>query len=164
MPQSSGIKFIATISQLTSVTYHCQEQERIQRNVKHFFAKLTASPNWEEAEAAGILAIPLLEGWEQRPFQTHIVPLRTRPGHEMLLFFQFVIKNMNAYPMVFPVVPKGETRVRLVFHSHNTLEQIDTLVSVISSWAGEMLDIQRGDTNKVVPDAARRVYAMQRAA
>lgn len=82
----------------------------------------------------------------------------------MLLFFQFVMNNLNAYPMVFPVVAKGESRVRLVFHSHNTLEQIDRLVFAISEWAGEILAIRRGDTNKALPDAARRAYAMQKAA
>ena len=108
----------------------------------------------------GILGIPLLEDWEQRQFQTHIVPLRTKPGHEMFLFFQLVLNNMNAYPMVFPVVPKGKSRIRLVFHAHNTLEQIDALVSKICDWAGEMLDIQQGEKGSL-PIAARRAYGMQ---
>lgn len=108
-----------------------------------------------------LLAIPLLEDWEHRAFQTHIVPLRTRPGHEMFLFFQLVFNNMNAYPMVFPVVPKGQSRIRLVFHAHNTLEQVEKLVSAICEWVGEMLKIQRGESNSALPSAARRAYAMQ---
>ncbi|KAI1820898.1 8-amino-7-oxononanoate synthase [Xylaria intraflava] len=142
-----------------------EAQETIQRNVKHFFTLLTSNPIWDEAVEEGLLRIPLLEDdWESRPFQTHIVPLRTRPGHVMFLFFQLTLNNMNAYPMVFPVVPKGETRIRLVFHAHNTFAQIDALVSTICDWASEMLSIQHADSEITLPKAARRVYAMQTAA
>ncbi|KAI1110620.1 8-amino-7-oxononanoate synthase [Nemania sp. NC0429] len=141
-----------------------EEQETIQRNVKYFFNLLTSSPVWDEAVEEGLLRIPLLEeDWEARPFQTHIVPLRTRPGHEMFLFFQLTLNNMNAYPMVFPVVPKGESRIRLVFHAHNTLEQIDALASTIFDWASEMLNIQNGLSESILPKAARQAYAMQSA-
>jgi 8-amino-7-oxononanoate synthase len=81
----------------------------------------------------------------------------------MFLFFQLVFNNMNAYPMVFPVVPKGQSRIRLVFHTHNTIEQIETLVTTICDWAGEMLEIQHGESGSVLPNAARRAYAMQNA-
>lgn len=129
--------------------------------MKYFFSHLTLNPVWDQAVDEGLLDVPLLEDWESRPFQTHIVPLRTRPGHEMLLFFQLILNNMNAYPMVFPVVPKGKSRIRLVFHAHNTLEQIDALISNICKWAQEMLEIQNGEAESTLPNAARRVYAMQ---
>ncbi|KAI9654503.1 MAG: putative secondary metabolism biosynthetic enzyme [Bathelium mastoideum] len=141
-----------------------EEQETIQRNVRYFFKSLQENSTWEEASDEGLLSIPLLEDWEQRPFQTHIIPLRTRNRHEQFLFFQLLLNNMNAYPMAFPVVPKGQTRVRLVFHAHNTFEQIDRLVNVICSFAREMLDIEAGEAESMLPIAARQIYAMQAAA
>jgi 8-amino-7-oxononanoate synthase len=131
--------------------------------VRHFFRTITSNPIWEETSEERILWIPLLEGWERRPFQTHIVSLRTRPRHEQFLFLQLLLNKMNSYPMAFPVVPKGKSRVRIVIHAHNTLEQIDALVSVVCEWAREMLEIEHGKTENVVPGAARRVYAAQAA-
>lgn len=77
----------------------------------------------------------------------------------MMLFFQLLFNNMNAYPMVFPIVPKGKGRIRLIFHAHNTLEQVDRLVEKICDWAEEMLDIQNGE----LPSATRKAYAIQKA-
>ncbi|KAI1128525.1 8-amino-7-oxononanoate synthase [Nemania abortiva] len=141
-----------------------EAQERIQANVNYFYHTITADPFWDVAVDAGILAIPLFDDWEQREFQTHVVPLRTEPLHEQYLFHALLTNNMNAYPMAFPVVPKGESRVRLVFHAHNTKEQIDKLVATICGWAREMLDIRRGKTESSLPSATRQLYAVQAAA
>ncbi|RYP77604.1 hypothetical protein DL769_003377 [Monosporascus sp. CRB-8-3] len=123
-----------------SVGVH-QAQRKIQENVRHFFTAVTSNATWVEASAAGIVYIPLLEGWEGREFQTHIVPLRTQPLHEQFLFHKLLVNNINAYPMAFPVVPKGGSRVRLVFHAHNTAEQIDKLAATICEWAREILTV-----------------------
>ncbi|KAJ2987429.1 hypothetical protein NUW58_g4513 [Xylaria curta] len=93
----------------------------------------------------------------QRNVKHFFGSLTTNPIWEEALTFN----NMNAYPMVFPVVPKGESRLRLVFHAHNTLEEIDKLVSNITEWAAEMLDIERGISESALPKAARQLYAMQ---
>jgi 8-amino-7-oxononanoate synthase len=124
---------------------------------------LTENPIWDDAVEQGILNVPLSEDWEHRDFQTHIVPLRTRSNQEMLLFFQLIFHNMNAYPMVFPVVPKGQSRIRLVFHAHNTFEQIETLVTTICNWVREMIEIEHGKSESGLPQAARHAYAMQSA-
>ncbi|KAI0441548.1 8-amino-7-oxononanoate synthase [Xylaria telfairii] len=139
-----------------------EAQDRVQRNVKHFFTKLTSSPVWDQANEEGLLSIPLLDSdWEQTQFYSHIVPLLTRPGHELFLFWQLTLNNMNAYPMQFPIVPKGKSRMRLMFHAHNTLQQIDKLVSTILDWATEMLDIEQGAGKHTLPEAARQIYSMQ---
>lgn len=109
----------------------------------------------------GILKIPLTEDYESIEHLTHIVPVLTRQKHELYLFFHLMINNINAYPITFPVVPKGKCRVRLVFHAHNGLDQAETLANVICEWAQEMLEIESGETENVMPSAARRVYAMQ---
>ncbi|KAI1826996.1 8-amino-7-oxononanoate synthase [Xylaria intraflava] len=133
-------------------------QNRIQQNVRHFFTIIGDNPDWVEAADARIASIPLLEDWEERPFLTHIVPVHTQPFHEQYLFHHLLANNINAYPMAFPVVPKGKSRVRLVFHAHNTTEQVDRLVSVICEWAREMLDIKQGRSESSIPIAARRMF------
>jgi 8-amino-7-oxononanoate synthase len=135
--------------------------EKIPGSVKHFLKTITAHPVWAEAEDEGILRIPLAEDYDGLEHLTHIVSVLTRPKHELYLFFHLMINNINAYAFSFPVVPKGESRVRLVFHAHNDLDQAETLANVICEWAQEMLDIEAGKSENVMPSAARQVYAMK---
>ena len=62
--------------------------------------------------------------------------------------------------MEYPIVPKGQSRVRVAFHANNTESQVDGLVSAICEWAQEMMEIEKGggDENKI-PKAARQIYA-----
>ncbi|KAL6229937.1 hypothetical protein BDW75DRAFT_249155 [Aspergillus navahoensis] len=138
-----------------------EPMQKIQNSVRHFLKTITAHPVWDEAVDEGILNIPLAEDYESIEHLTHIVPVLTRPKHELYLFFHLMINNINAYNMSFPVVPKGKSRVRLVFHAHNDLDQAETLANVICEWAQEMLEIEDGQTDNVLPSAARRVYAMK---
>ena len=64
--------------------------------------------------------------------------------------------------MEYPIVPKGQSRVRVAFHANNTESQVDALVGAICEWAQEMMDIEGGggDGNKI-PKAARQVYAIE---
>ncbi|KAJ5259404.1 8-amino-7-oxononanoate synthase [Penicillium angulare] len=135
--------------------------DKIQSSVRHFLKTITAHPVWDEAVDEGILNIPLAADYEDIELLTHIVPVLTRPKHELYLFFHLMINNINAYNVSFPVVPKGKSRVRLVFHAHNGLEQAETLANVICEWAQEMLEIEDGQTGNVIPSAARQVYAMK---
>ena len=135
--------------------------EKIQNSVRHFLKTITAHPVWDEAVDKGILNIPLAEDYESIEHLTHIVPVLTRPKHELYLFFHLMINNINAYAISFPVVPKGESRVRLVFHAHNGLNQAETLATVICEWAQEMLNIEVGKTENIMPSAATQVYAMK---
>ncbi|KAN0067130.1 Pyridoxal phosphate-dependent transferase [Elaphomyces granulatus] len=138
-------------------------QDRIQTIVKYFFHKLTNDPVWEEAVDAGLLSCPLAEDWEQRQCHSHIVPIRTRPRHEQYLFFHMSLAGMNAYNISYPVVPKGSSRIRMVFHAHNTEQEVDTAVAAICGWAAEMLEIEDGASNATLPKAALQVYAVQAA-
>ena len=61
--------------------------------------------------------------------------------------------------MAFPVVPKGQPRMRLVFHAHNTFAQVEKLASTICDWAREMLEIENGDSEKMLPSTTRQAYA-----
>ncbi|KAK8074180.1 class II aminotransferase/8-amino-7-oxononanoate synthase [Apiospora phragmitis] len=138
-------------------------QEQIQDNVRQLLELLSLSPEIEDARDQGILLIPHLDDdWTQRPVQTHIIPLVcTRPRHELFLFFHLLSHGFNSYPFAFPVVPKGQSRVRLVMHAHNTSEQITRLVAVIGDWTREVLDIESGESGKQLPTAALQLQAMQ---
>jgi 8-amino-7-oxononanoate synthase len=79
----------------------------------------------------------------------------------MFLAFHLILNNIIAYPISYPIVPKGKSRVRLVFHAHNTMEQVEGLANAICDWAQEMLEIEQGTTDSTLPSAARQVYAFQ---
>ena len=113
--------------------------------------------------AAGLLSCPLSEGWEKREYHTHVVPIWTRTRHEQYLFFHLMFDNMNAYSFAYPVVPKGKSRVRMVFHAHNTMEDVEKVVKSIGVWAREMLDMEQSESEESVPRVASQVYAMQAA-
>ena len=116
---------------------------------------------WEIAVERGILDVPLYSDWEDKPFLTHIVPIWTRQRYSYWLVFHLNIRNFRAFPVEYPVVPKGQSRVRLVFHANNTENEVERLVSAISEWAKEMINIEAGGGDKPkIPRAARQVYAL----
>lgn len=127
--------------------------------IPYFFEKLLATPEWKKAQATGLLSCPLSEGWENRKFHTHVVPILTRPRHELYLSFHLLSANMNAYYFSYPVVPRGESRVRMVFHAHNTKEQIDKTVDAICDWAREMFMIEQSASSDALPMATRKAFA-----
>ncbi|KAF5025547.1 hypothetical protein F66182_2355 [Fusarium sp. NRRL 66182] len=139
-----------------------QTQKHIQLAVRHFFKTITSHDMYEEATDRGIFTIPLAEDWETRPFMTHIVAVRTKkPRYEQYLFFHLLLANINAYATSYPTVPKGQHRVRVIFHAHNTIEQVDALVAAICEWAREMVEIEDGESEHTLPGATRQVYALE---
>lgn len=129
--------------------------------MKYFFKTITSNAIWEEATERRILSVPLAENWEEQPFLTHIVPIWTRQRCNYWLVFHLHFSAFSAFPVEYPTVPKGQSRVRVTFHAHNTESQVEGLVRAICEWAQEMMEIEGGggDGNKI-PKAARRVYAM----
>ncbi|KAL8939390.1 MAG: hypothetical protein Q9216_003376 [Gyalolechia sp. 2 TL-2023] len=136
-------------------------QANIQHLVKHFFRATAADPVWQQATKRGILSIPLSTNWEDRSFQTPIVPIQTRRQYSYWLVFHLYLHKFSAIPVEYPVVPKGQNRIRLVFHASNTNVQIENLISTIGDWAQEMMDIEKdqGAGQARIPTAARQVYA-----
>lgn len=96
--------------------------------------------------------------WHETPI-THIVPLWTRrPRHALYLAFHLTRDGFNGCYIVFPIVAKGEDRVRLFLHAHNTKEDVKNLIQSMVTWIQEMLDIEAsGDKNKL-PTAARLAF------
>ncbi|KAI4236638.1 MAG: hypothetical protein LQ349_002411 [Xanthoria aureola] len=137
-----------------------QAQENIGVLVKYFLDAMASNAAWQKAERQGIVSILVKYDWEQKPPVSHIVPIRTRPRYSYWLVFHLAFAGFITYPVEYPIIPKGQSRVRLAFHAHNTKEQIDDLVSAICSWAQEMVEIELGqdDVNKI-PRAAKQVYS-----
>jgi hypothetical protein len=53
------------------------------------------------------------------------------------------------------------SRIRLVFHAHNSREEIDALVAAIGYWASEMIEISQSGNKSSLPSAARKVNSTQ---
>jgi 8-amino-7-oxononanoate synthase len=63
---------------------------------------------------------------------------------------------------VFPIVARGEDRVRLIMHAGNTDDEVRRLVSSILTWAEEMMEIEASDDKNRLPAAARRAYSLMK--
>lgn len=120
-----------------------------------------AHPIWKEANDRNIIWIPVSEDWEERDFQTQLVPLWTRERYGHWLTFHLNARKYSAFAVTFPVIPKGSARLRVVIHADHTEEQIDGLVAAICEWAEEMVQIET-DTGRrcKVPWAAQQVYRL----
>ncbi|KAF9694069.1 hypothetical protein EKO04_007725 [Ascochyta lentis] len=138
-----------------------KEQTHIQEMVKYFFESLLDDPIWQEAMDRGLISVPLAEDYEDRSVLSHVVPIKVRPGHDFSLFIHLALANMNAYPMAYPVVPKGTALVRMLFHAHNTKEEVDRIIATVGEWADEMLSIERSASKNVLPSAMRKFFALQ---
>ncbi|CRL19369.1 Pyridoxal phosphate-dependent transferase, major domain [Penicillium camemberti] len=140
-----------------------KEQNHIQEMVRYFFDSLLDDPIWQEAVDEGLVSVPLAEDHEARSVVSHVVPIKVKPGHDFSLFVHLAMANMNAYPMAYPVVPKGTALVRMLFHAHNTKEEVDRIIAAVGEWVEEMLAIERGESKNVLPSAMRKFHALQTA-
>lgn len=128
--------------------------------MKYFFKLVTSNPIWPEAVSKGILSIPLSEGWEEREHFVHMVPVWSRQRYTYWLTFHLNLSGISAYPIDYPIVPKGQSRIRLVFHGANTKMEVERLAQAICSFAAEMIDIEEGRTEEKAPKAAQYVYSL----
>lgn len=99
--------------------------------MKHFFKSITENPVWTKANDMGILSIPVMENWESRDFHAHIVPVWTRQRYNWWLVFHLQLSGISAFPIDYPTVPKGQSRIRLMIHASNTDEQVSMLAATI---------------------------------
>ena len=108
----------------------------------------------------GILFIPISEGWQTRAFQAHIVPVWTRQGYTWWLLFHLLMSNISALPVDYPSVPKGKSRIRVMFHAGNTEEEVSYLANTLCDFAKEMIGIEESGESSRVPKAAKQVYTL----
>lgn len=145
------------------LTISQQLQDRIQHLVKHFFRTLQDSEIWGEANDEEILNIPNMEDWESRPFVTHVTPIMTRQRYTVYLCWHLQLAGFNCFPIDYPIVPRGLSRLRVVFHAHNTEAEVEGLAAALCEWAREMLDIEESGVKGRLPAAARQIIASQEA-
>ncbi|KAI0193451.1 putative aminotransferase [Astrocystis sublimbata] len=143
----------------------CQDlQQNIQHLVEHFFDAMTSNSVWEEASSLGILSIPLLDVRDTQQFITHIVALWTRQRYNYWLVFQLQLAGFCAFPMDYPTVPKGQSRIRLMIHGGNTEAEVEALATCICDFAREMIDIEKKGADATgrtgIPKAAQQIYAL----
>ena len=149
------------MSTLNFVLTYAQARQAVQNIVQYFFKAISHNEVINRAASQGVLEVPLCVGWEDRPFVTHCVPIWTRQRYSYWLFFHLMIRKFSVFPIEYPAVPKGQSRVKLTFHANNTETQVDALTSAICEWAIEMMDIeQSGGKGSKLPRAARQVYAL----
>lgn len=131
---------------------------------KFYLDTLTSDPTYKKANARGLLRIPVHEDgdWHDQPFITHICPIWTRSKHAYYLSFHLVSDGINGTPIVFPIVARGEDRVRLIMHAGNTEDEVRRLVSSILTWAEEMMEIEASDDKNRLPTAAQRAYTLMK--
>ncbi|MCJ1316554.1 hypothetical protein MMC15_001875 [Xylographa vitiligo] len=150
-----------TLNQSIETLTDLQRQDNIQHLVKHFYSILAANPIWEKATEMRMLYIPISEDWESRDWHAHIVPLWTRQRYNYWLVFHLQLLDICAFPIDHPTVPKGQGRIRLMFHGGNTEAEVETLASTICAFAREMIDIEEAeDSASKVPVKAQQVYAL----
>ncbi|KAF1852052.1 putative aminotransferase [Cucurbitaria berberidis CBS 394.84] len=134
-------------------------QESIQFLARTFFESLTTHPLWPTAQKRGILSVPLATGWEERPFLTHIVTIWTRQKYTYWIYMHLLSASFFVLPVKQPIVPSGESRLRVTFHAKNTAAQVIGLVDQIFAWLEEIMAIEDGMAEQKVTKAAREVYA-----
>jgi 8-amino-7-oxononanoate synthase len=82
------------------------------------------------------------------PIQALIIPGNTRCLDFCKRLWTKSGQSIRLYPIRSPTVPKGEERVRIIIHSHNTQEQVQYLISLISSTLRDMGTIKTSNSRQ----------------
>ncbi|RYP08062.1 hypothetical protein DL765_008918 [Monosporascus sp. GIB2] len=133
-------------------------QDNVQFLAQTFFKSLTSHPLWPTAQEKGVLSVPLADGWEERPFLTHIVTISTRQKYIYWIYLHLLSASFYVLPVKHPVVPIEESRLRVTFHAENTAAQVVALVEEVFAWVEEIMLIEEGATERKITRAANEVY------
>ncbi|RPD54331.1 PLP-dependent transferase [Lentinus tigrinus ALCF2SS1-7] len=58
-----------------------------------------------------------------------------------------------ARPVPYPVVPRGQERIRVVIHARNTEEELEELIARLLEWSSAMQEAERGEKERDAPAA-----------
>jgi 8-amino-7-oxononanoate synthase len=72
------------------------------------------------------------------PIQALMIPDNTACTEFCNILFVKSNKRIQLFPIKSPTVSKGQERVRIILHAHNTTEQVETLVLLIQSTLRDM--------------------------
>ncbi|CAG7921941.1 unnamed protein product [Penicillium olsonii] len=112
-----------------------KRRESLQKNVLHFYRSLEGHPQLERVSRLGILRVPLLAGWEERPFQTPIVVVYTQDGKSSSLANELERQKYRVQQGGYPFVPRGLEGIRIMIHADNTEQEIEGLLQAIMAWS-----------------------------
>lgn len=134
----------------------------MQHLARLFFETLTSHPTWKVAEEKRLLSVPLCDGWESRPFFTHIITIWTRSNHIYWLYFHLLSSGYCVWPIDYPTVPVGQSRIKISLHARNTEAEIKNFLNATFQWVDEILAIGEGAEKEKPSRAAEQVYAWMR--
>lgn len=66
------------------------------------------------------------------------------------------------FPVPYPIVPWGQSRLRIIFHANNTADQIVELVNAMFMWAEEIMAIDKGENEGKESSVIKEVNAWMR--
>jgi 8-amino-7-oxononanoate synthase len=84
-------------------------------------------------------------GPSSSPIQALILPGNTACIDFCNIMSQKSGKRILLYPIRSPTVPKGQERIRIILHSHNTTQQVDELTTLIDATLAEVSRRQTSD-------------------
>jgi len=111
---------------------HMRDQVQLFR--KLFFEKIL---NQHHHNASGS-SLPIRLVPSASPINALIIPGNTRCLQFCDRLWNKSKQSIRLYPIRSPTVPKGEERVRIILHSHNTDDQVNYLIDLIKSTLFDM--------------------------
>ncbi|UKZ48041.1 hypothetical protein TrVGV298_002277 [Trichoderma virens] len=139
-----------------------ETQNKIHHLVRLFLKRMRSHPVWERVNDAGIMHIPLYEGDEVPAIVAQIVPVWTHTGHSLCLTFHVNQAGFSGHPVIYPIVPKGQERVRLIFQPSRTDEEVESFADCICAWV-KMLEIGEENDRGRLPTTTQQAYAQMKA-
>ncbi|CAG8948468.1 unnamed protein product [Penicillium salamii] len=112
-----------------------KRREVLQRNITYLYNHLENQPQWEAILRLEILRVPILRGWEMRPFQTPIVTVYTQKGQSKPLSIELRGRGYSVQQGGHPFIPRGLEGIRIMVHAGNNENEIQGLVEGIMAWS-----------------------------
>jgi 8-amino-7-oxononanoate synthase len=122
---------------LLTIGVQFQRRQRLQKATSYFLQCFFKHPIWKQIKGSGTIGIANPGRLVSSDFQSPIIPVTTKGGKAYPLRAWLLREGFSSWGIAYPVVPKGEDRVRVVVHADNSHPQIERFVDVIMQWALE---------------------------
>jgi 8-amino-7-oxononanoate synthase len=70
--------------------------------------------------------------------------------------------GFSVFPVPCPIVPLGQSRLRIIFHADHSAEQIEGLIDAMFTWTKEDFAIDEGETKEKESSDVKQVNAWMR--